>query len=754
MDLNVLIVDDEPVFSDLMKLRLRKESPHFSISVVDSGMKCLEHLKSNHVDCILSDFQMPGMDGMELLKTLRSQGNTVPFIFITAQGNEAVARDAFKNGAYDYFTKDIGFAHFTRIINSVEQAVAKRTSDTERRRSDEALRASQKYLQTIIDTEPECVKLIAADGTLLMMNRAGLEMIDADSLDQVKGKSVYGLIVPEYREAFKALGDKVFQGGSGTLEFEIVGFKGTHRWLETHAVPLRNERDQITALLGITRDITERKQAEEALRDSEKRFHAIFESAEDGIFLVNESAFVDCNLKGAMMYGYKDKNEILGRSYLEFSPQLQPDGKNSEEENRRMVALVFSGEPQNFYWQSLRRDGSPFDVEVSLNCLYLKGNPYIQAIVRDIAARKQAEEELKYKNMLLTAQQEATVDGILVVDANGKIISYNRRFLEIWGIPVPQEVLDTRSDEIAIQVVLPYLKNPEEFIERVNYLYEHPTDTSKDEIQLKDGRTFDRYTAPMRGADGMYYGRVWYLRDVTERKNLESQKEHLLEILRHDMKTPLSVIMGNAELALMENDGSLSEDIVNTLQSIHASSKVLSKLLDDQVVMFNIESGGLNPCKEKVDVGEVLTEASLCIVNLARNKGLTFDQNIATDLPPLFADRLHVLRAVTNLAQNAVNYTPAGGRIMLSAWSETGGEDEHIHISVSDDGTGIPADEQEKVFEKYHRSANAKNVKGSGLGLAIVKAVAEAHGGRVELQSEAGKGSTFSIVLPLTPMPG
>jgi PAS domain S-box-containing protein len=120
-------------------------------------------------------------------------------------------------------------------------------------------------LRTIIDTEPECVKQLAADGSLLQMNRAGLDMIEADSMDQVAGRQVKGLVLPEYREAFVALIDKVFAGASGMLEFEIRGLKGGHRWLETHATPLRDVEGQVTALLGVTRDITERKRDEAEL---------------------------------------------------------------------------------------------------------------------------------------------------------------------------------------------------------------------------------------------------------------------------------------------------------------------------------------------------------------------------------------------------------------------------------------------------------------------------------------------------------
>lgn len=122
--------------------------------------------------------------------------------------------------------------------------------------------ASELELRTIIETEPECVKQLAADGALLDMNRAGLNMIEADSLEQVRGRKVQELVTPEYRDAFVELIRQVFSGESGSLEFKVQGLKGGCRWLETHAVPLRDPQDQIIALLGVTRDISERKKAE------------------------------------------------------------------------------------------------------------------------------------------------------------------------------------------------------------------------------------------------------------------------------------------------------------------------------------------------------------------------------------------------------------------------------------------------------------------------------------------------------------
>jgi len=134
-------------------------------------------------------------------------------------------------------------------------------------RQQEALAESESRYRTLVEAEPECVKTVARDGTLLHMNRAGLRLIDADSLDQVAGRKVADLVVSEYRDQFRELTRRVFEGNPGRLEFEIRSLKGVPRWLETSAVPLRNSSGQITSLLGVTRDVTDRRRMELELRE-------------------------------------------------------------------------------------------------------------------------------------------------------------------------------------------------------------------------------------------------------------------------------------------------------------------------------------------------------------------------------------------------------------------------------------------------------------------------------------------------------
>jgi PAS domain S-box-containing protein len=137
-----------------------------------------------------------------------------------------------------------------------------------RLKAEEALKESEHFLQDILQTEPECVKLLAPDDSVIMMNPAGLSMIEADSLEQVKGLPVSSLIAPEHRQAFQDLTKETFNGRSGTLEFELIGLKGRRLWLETHAVPFRNAKGEIFASLGVTRDITPRRKAEDLLRSA------------------------------------------------------------------------------------------------------------------------------------------------------------------------------------------------------------------------------------------------------------------------------------------------------------------------------------------------------------------------------------------------------------------------------------------------------------------------------------------------------
>ena len=263
----------------------------------------------------------------------------------------------------------------------------------------------------------------------------------------------------------------------------------------------------------------DRYRATEALKESESRLGAIAASAQDAILMMDPGGAVTFwNSAAERILGYTPA-EALGRSL----PELIIPQRYQEAHRAAIPEFARTGQGaavgRTLELQARRKDGREIAVALSLSAVRLQDGWHAVGILRDITEQKRAEEEIRFKNILLSTQQEAAIDGILVVDENGKILSFNKRLIDLWGIP--PEILEAKSDELALKSVLDKLLNPEEFLEKVNDLYEHQDMTSREEIALKDGRTFDRYSAPVTGADGKYYGRVWYFRDITGRRQAE-----------------------------------------------------------------------------------------------------------------------------------------------------------------------------------------------------------------------------------------
>jgi PAS domain S-box-containing protein len=197
---------------------------------------------------------------------------------------------------------------------------------TERNCAAARLEENETRLRAIIDAEPECVKVLDGSGHVLTMNPAGLAMVEADTPEQIVGQDVLRVVAPEYQKAFTDLSRRVFAGETGTLEFEIIGFKGTRRWLETHAVPLRGLQGQIHSLLGITRDITKRKLAEQALRDSQERLQLVARATNDAVWdwdLVTDDLWWGDGFP--KMFGYGP--EEIEQSVESWSNRLHPDDR-------------------------------------------------------------------------------------------------------------------------------------------------------------------------------------------------------------------------------------------------------------------------------------------------------------------------------------------------------------------------------------------------------------------------------------------
>src|SRR5579871_3139535 len=265
---------------------------------------------------------------------------------------------------------------------------------TGRKRAEDILRGSEERFRAIVETTPECVKVVAADGTLLLMNEAGLAMVGAGAADEVTGRSVYDLIAPEDREPYRSFNERVCGGGRGSLEFDIIGLKGARCRMETHAVPLRRP-DGLIVQLGITRDITERRKAEE----TRLLLGAIVDSSDDAIISKDLAGQITSWNRGAeRLYGYTAA-EAIGKSIMIVVP---PD---RQDEEREILARLQHGERVDHFETTRRRkDGSLRNVSLTISPLKNQQGETIGAskIARDVTAQKRAEEAIRTLNARLT----------------------------------------------------------------------------------------------------------------------------------------------------------------------------------------------------------------------------------------------------------------------------------------------------------------------------------------------------------------
>jgi PAS domain S-box-containing protein len=285
-----------------------------------------------------------------------------------------------------------------RARQELQERVRQRTEELAASR--EVLGETEQLLRAIIETAPECVKLIARDGTLLMMNAAGLAMIEADGPEQVVGRCVYPLVSPEYREAFKRLQEEVHAGKSGRLEFEVVGLRGGRRWLETYAVPLRGRGGEIVSALGITHDVTQRRQEVQALRESEERFRSVIAALQEGIVILDTLGTIRfCNASAQRILGLPE-DQVVGRDVHDPSWQiLNEDGSACPVEARPTVRTLRTSRPcTGVVLGRQKADGVIAWTTTNSQPLFGADGRTLQGVVvslADISERKRAERTLR-----------------------------------------------------------------------------------------------------------------------------------------------------------------------------------------------------------------------------------------------------------------------------------------------------------------------------------------------------------------------
>gem|GEM_PF-1328254 len=387
---------------------------------------------------------------------------------------------------------------------------------------------------------------INMDQKVILVNKKGCEILGWNE-EEIIGKNWFDTFIPErFRTDIKQMFQKIITGEIMPYEHvegnRIVTKNGEERLIAWNNTLIRDETGNIVATLSAGEDITERKKLEEQLIESEQRYRQQFDNASDAIFLADPETglILDCNKAATMLLGM-EKSTIVGRSQRSMHPDT--DNTTSLTDDFKLHATGFSMTPIDK--QVVTKSGELKDVIINASIVDYKGKKVLQGIFHDITERKMAEKDLLFINSVLKAQYETTPDALLVVSLDGKILSFNNRFIDTWKIPT--DIIRSNDDTKMIEYILPQIKNSEGLMEKINHLNANRDEKSYDLLEITDGRIIERYSYPLVDANKDFLGRIWCFRDITDRKRAELQLKNKLEELERYKKVTV-----DRELKMME----------------------------------------------------------------------------------------------------------------------------------------------------------------------------------------------------------
>jgi diguanylate cyclase (GGDEF)-like protein/PAS domain S-box-containing protein len=408
---------------------------------------------------------------------------------------------------------------------------------TERRNAEKALKISEQMHRLVLDNISEIIYMIktTADdqfgGDVIFVSSRVKNFLGYEPQEFERNPNLWlGLVHPDDIPALKDATQDIFITKRPGTRIYRIRHKDSkeYRWMEDSMVPQIDHSGNIIGIFGVARDTTEQKKSEEALFVSEEKFRMLAQQSITGTCIIQDDRFLYVNPYLADMLDYQQE-EMHGLKVLDLVAERDMD-MVKENMLRRM-----SGEMPylRYTFHALKKGGSEVTVEVYGSAMKYLGRPAIMATVLDITERENAEAEIKNTISLLNATLESTTDGILVVNREGKMVSFNKRFVTMWHIP--ESIVNSRDDNQALAFVLKQLKNPEAFLTKVRELYSQPYAESFDVLEFKDARVFERFSRPqLIGEESV--GRVWSFWDVTERRRAEEKIKHMAY---HDPLTDL-----------------------------------------------------------------------------------------------------------------------------------------------------------------------------------------------------------------------
>lgn len=521
------------------------------------------------------------------------------------------------------------------------------------------------------------------------------------------------------------------------------------------------------------------KNAEQALRESESKWRQLAETAPDIILSIGPDEKIQFINRSVTAL---TTNEVIGHNAVDFVP---PDQASIL---KKALKKVFT-EGVSTEYEILGRDSGK-----GANWYHSRIAPVIidgrvvsaTLIARDITERKKMEVELREARdlleqkvqertaeiqktlSLLEATLESTADGVMVMDLNRRVVQCNKTFLQMWpeGMANPYEASDGHR---ALQIAATLMLNPDEVIRRTEAIYANPAQKSADLLKLKDGRIIERVSNPQI-LHGKIIGRVWNYRDITLQLRAEAERDRLLEhehherveaeksvrsrddflaMASHELRTPLTPLKMYLDWFKREAR-KIQPDLLpkaqNLLKALDFTDREINRLIqltDDLLDVTRISAGRLILNREPMNLVELVSQVREEKIAELSRKQCSLIINQRGPVNGVW-DYNRIEQVFSCLLSNAMKYG-AGKPIEVTVDNDK----DKAFLKVTDQGPGISFEDREKIFQRFERAASIKNYDGLGLGLYISKEIIDAHGGAITLESEIGKGSTFTVSLPI-----
>jgi len=747
--IRTLVVDDEPGLAELVATRLERADDRIEAAAATSADDALAAFEAadHDFDCVVSDYEMPGRNGLELLETLRTDHPDLPFILLTGKGSERVASRAFSAGATDYLQKDGTTDQYAILANRVTKYV-------ERTRAN---RQQERHLAAI-ESAHEGIGILDSDGQFRYVNEAYADLYGYDP-DEMIGED-WELIYPDEEASFvrEEILPTVHETGEWSGETTGLRANGS-TFIEEHTVSETASGDLVCTVV----DITDWKQRTEE-RD---RYRALVESLDDAVYVLGpRGRFLYVNDAFIDLVGY-DYETILGST-----PDLIKDEATVEQAERQLGRLLSDDGPDSvtFEMEVEPKDGEPIPCEDHMGVLPYENEEFRGSVgvLRDVSARERRDRELREHRALLEQSLDALDDVFFVFGPDEELARWNDRLPEVTGYT---------DDEL--DGMHPTEFFPDDDAAQVEAAVEEVIKTGDTQLRadylLKDGThvPYEFKATRLDGPENDVLGFVGIGRDITEtqeyERRLERQNERLEEfasVLSHDLRNPLNVAEGRLELARETGERDHFDAVAEAHERMETLIEELLTLAREGNIATDLQSLPLRDQAEEswktiaTDDATLVVEDDLTVradesrlqqllENLFRN---SVEHGSTNSRRAERADDSveHSSTSSRTQSDDNVEHGSTSSRTQSDDNVEHGSEGVQVRLGVlpdragfyvADDGPGIPESERDRVFESGYTTGG----NGIGAGLSIVKRVADAHGWTVRVTGSRDGGARFEV---------